>query len=127
MATPFGLDSTGLVIYARGQPFGGNRGAIWQDNGSGVDLYMQGGVLLGPDSGDVGGGVDVGLVRGSAGVLKASNAGAGYGAIDASGYSASGTPGISATITTAKITPVTGANGSMTFVNGILTAQTQAT
>jgi len=36
-------------------------------------------------------------------------------------------PGISAVITTAKITPVTGANGSMTFVNGILTAQTQAT
>lgn len=34
--------------------------------------------------------------------------------------------GISATITTAKITPG-GANGSMTFTNGILTAQTAAT
>ena len=34
--------------------------------------------------------------------------------------------GLSATITTAKLT-VTGSNGSMTFVNGILTAQTQAT
>lgn len=34
--------------------------------------------------------------------------------------------GLSVTITTAKLTPV-GANGSMTFVNGILTAQTQAT
>jgi hypothetical protein len=34
--------------------------------------------------------------------------------------------GITATITTAKLTGV-GANGSMTFVNGILTAQTQAT
>ena len=34
--------------------------------------------------------------------------------------------GISATITTAKVT-AGGANGSMTFVNGILTAQTQAT
>jgi hypothetical protein len=34
--------------------------------------------------------------------------------------------GLSVTITTAKLTPV-GANGSMTFVNGILTAQTAAT
>jgi len=34
--------------------------------------------------------------------------------------------GITATITTAKLT-LAGANGSMTFVNGILTAQTQAT
>ena len=39
----------------------------------------------------------------------------------------SGTPtGVSATITTAKLTPG-GANGSMTFTNGILTSQTQAT
>jgi hypothetical protein len=38
-----------------------------------------------------------------------------------------GTPtGLSVTITTAKLTP-TGTNGSMTFTNGILTAQTQAT
>ncbi len=34
-------------------------------------------------------------------------------------------PGISATITTAKLTG-TGANGSMTFTNGILTAHTDA-
>ena len=34
--------------------------------------------------------------------------------------------GISATITTAPVTPG-GATGSMTFVNGLLTAQTQAT
>jgi hypothetical protein len=34
--------------------------------------------------------------------------------------------GLSVTITTAKLTAL-GANGSMTFVNGILTAQTQAT
>jgi hypothetical protein len=39
----------------------------------------------------------------------------------------SGTPtGLSVTITTAKLTP-TGTNGSMTFTNGILTSQTQAT
>ena len=38
-----------------------------------------------------------------------------------------GTPsGLSVTITTAKLT-LTGTNGSMTFTNGILTAQTQAT
>lgn len=70
---------------------------------------------------------DTGLARESAGVVKITNGGAGYGAIDASAYSVSGTAGISATITTAKVTPVSGANGSMTFVNGILTAQTQAT
>lgn len=35
-------------------------------------------------------------------------------------------PGLSATITTTKLTGG-GANGSMTFVNGILTKQTQAT
>jgi hypothetical protein len=35
-------------------------------------------------------------------------------------------PGISVTITTAKLTAV-GVNGSMTFTNGILTSQTQAT
>ena len=35
-------------------------------------------------------------------------------------------PGINATITTAKLTGG-GANGSMTFKNGILTAQTPAT
>ena len=34
--------------------------------------------------------------------------------------------GLSVTITTAKLT-VTGTNGSMTFTNGILTSQTQAT
>ena len=38
-----------------------------------------------------------------------------------------GTPtGLSVTITTAKLTTL-GTNGSMTFTNGILTAQTQAT
>ncbi len=37
-----------------------------------------------------------------------------------------GTSGVSATIVTAKLTTL-GANGSMTFVNGLLTAQTQAT
>jgi len=42
------------------------------------------------------------------------------------GFKANGTAGISATITTAAITPG-GATGSMTFVKGILTAQTQAT
>jgi hypothetical protein len=52
--------------------------------------------------------------------------------VDAKGRltaASSGNPlagGISATITTARLT-LAGANGSMTFVNGILTAQTQAT
>lgn len=37
-----------------------------------------------------------------------------------------GLPGLSTTIVTAKLT-VVGANGSMTFTNGILTASTPAT
>lgn len=45
-------------------------------------------------------------------------------------YVKSGSPagigGISVVITTAALTPA-GAQGSMTFVNGVLTAQTQAT
>jgi hypothetical protein len=40
--------------------------------------------------------------------------------------SSDGSVGITATITTAKLTPG-GSNGSMTFKNGLLTAQTQAT
>jgi hypothetical protein len=69
---------------------------------------------------------DTGLTRESAGLLKVTNGSSGYGAIDASGYSASGTPGISVTIATAKLTSL-GGNGSMTFTNGLLTAQTAAT
>jgi hypothetical protein len=40
---------------------------------------------------------------------------------------ADGSAGMTVTITTAKLTPVTGTNGSMTFKNGLLTAQVQAT
>jgi hypothetical protein len=46
--------------------------------------------------------------------------------IDAGAYKVGGVAGISATITTAALTGG-GTQGSMTFVNGILTAQTQAT
>lgn len=46
--------------------------------------------------------------------------------IDAGAYKVGGTAGISATINTAPLTGG-GAAGTMTFVNGILTAQTQAT
>ena len=44
----------------------------------------------------------------------------------AHGGTGTATPGLSVTITTAKLT-TTGANGSMTFTNGMLTAQTPAT
>ncbi len=47
--------------------------------------------------------------------------------MQAGGFKSSdGSPGITATITTAKLTGG-GANGAMTFKNGLLTAQTQAT
>jgi len=44
----------------------------------------------------------------------------------ANGGTGTSTAGVSATITTAKLTAL-GANGSMTFTNGLLTAQTAAT
>jgi hypothetical protein len=44
----------------------------------------------------------------------------------ANGGTGTSTAGVSATITTAKLTAL-GANGSMTFTNGLLTAQTPAT
>ena len=78
---------------------------------------------------DLGGSVDTGISRTGAGVVAIGNGTAAdaSGTTNAAAYQVGGVPGISATITTAKVTPVTGANGSMTFVNGILTAQTQAT
>jgi len=44
----------------------------------------------------------------------------------ANGGTGTSTAGVSATITTAKLTAI-GANGSMTFTNGLLTSQTPAT
>ena len=60
-------------------------------------------------------------------IPKASGAQAGYlSASDWTTFNNKPSAGISATITTAKLT-VLGANGSMTFTNGVLTAQTAAT
>ena len=47
-----------------------------------------------------GGAADTGLIRESAGMLKVTNGAAGYGAIDAGGYSASGTAGVTSTTCT---------------------------
>lgn len=46
---------------------------------------------------------------------------------DGAGQLSFSAPGISVTIVTSRLTPVTGAQGSMTFTNGILTSQTQST
>ncbi len=63
---------------------------------------------------------DLGYARESAGVFKITNGASGYGALDASGYSVSGTAGLTVTKT------VQGASGSctMTFTGGLLTATT---
>jgi hypothetical protein len=63
---------------------------------------------------------DLGYARESAGVLKVTNGASGYGALDASGYSVSGTAGLTVTKT------VQGSSGSctMTFTAGLLTATT---
>ncbi len=49
------------------------------------------------------------------------------GTMEAAFKSSDGSAGITATITTARLTPTTGSEGSMTFKDGILVAQTQAT
>src|SRR3989339_187522 len=68
---------------------------------------------------------DVNLYKGGTDILKTDDDFEAQN-IDGQSFSVNGTAGISATITTAQLTPG-GAQGSMTFVNGILTAQTQAT
>lgn len=60
---------------------------------------------------------DTGLARNSAAVLRVTDGGAGYGAIDASGYSASGTAGVTAGTYTV-ITSITVKNGLVTAITG---------
>jgi hypothetical protein len=59
------------------------------------------------------------------GLQGGANTGLEYYHLDATKYNVLEV-GLSVTITTAKLTSL-GANGSMTFTNGVLTAQTQAT
>ena len=59
---------------------------------------------------------DVGIARASAGNMKITNGSSGYGTIDASGYSASGTAGVTA----GPFTVITG----ITVKNGLVTALT---
>lgn len=60
---------------------------------------------------------DTGITRNSAGVVKVTNGGAGYGDIDASGYRASGTAGVTAGPYTV-ITSITVKNGLVTAITG---------
>jgi len=60
---------------------------------------------------------DTGIARSSAGVVRVTNGGAGYGAIDASGYRASGTAGVTAGPYTV-ITSITVKNGLVTAIAG---------
>lgn len=60
---------------------------------------------------------DTGIARSSAGVVRVTNGGAGYGDIDASGYRASGTAGVTAGPYTV-ITSITVKNGLVTAIAG---------
>jgi len=64
---------------------------------------------------------DLGYARESAGVLKITNGASGYGSVDSSGYSVSGTAGMTVTKT---VKGSDGNNCTMTFTGGLLTATT---
>lgn len=92
---------------------------------TGVTSFSGGSTGLTPSSPTAGAVVLAGtlaLANGGTGATTAAGARTNLGL----GTMATQNVGITATITTAKLT-LAGANGSMTFVNGILTAQTQAT
>lgn len=92
-------------------------------NQEAASFWGAGGIVMRSDrsliftDGNSDGNRDTGLTRISAGVLKATNGSSGYGAIDASGYSASGTPGVTAGPFTV-ITSITVKNGLITAISG---------
>jgi hypothetical protein len=105
--------STAMILFKNSS--GGNIGFINWDggyaSGDGTNYkYLFSGSTLGTSSDAVwnwkstnsvfSGSYDVGLARGSAGIVKVTNGAAGYGAIDSAGYSASGTAGITSTTCT---------------------------
>jgi hypothetical protein len=87
-----------LDYFVNGLAFGNTRTLFWSST---VNYYDT---------------ADTGLTRGSAGVVKVTNGSSGYGVIDASGHSASGTAGVTA----GPFTVIT----SITVKGGIVTALT---
>jgi hypothetical protein len=120
------IANTGVTSVAAGSGISVSAatGAVTITN-TGVTSFSGGSTGLTPSS-PTGGAVSLAgtlvLANGGTGATTAAGARTNLGL----GTMATQNVGITATITTAKLTPA-GANGSMTFVNGILTAQTQAT
>lgn len=120
------IDNTGVTSVAAGTGISVSAatGGVTIAN-TGVTSFSGGSTGLTPSS-PTGGAVvlagTLALANGGTGATTAAGARTNLGL----GTMATQNVGITATITTAKLT-LAGANGSMTFVNGILTAQTQAT
>jgi hypothetical protein len=120
------IANTGVTSVAAGSGISVSAatGAVTIAN-TGVTSFSGGSTGLTPSS-PTGGAVvlagTLALANGGTGATTAAGARTNLGL----GTMATQNVGITATITTAKLTGG-GANGSMTFVNGILTAQTQAT
>lgn len=111
-ATFFGPPSTSLVFYG---------GAFYPESDGSLRLGRAGVSAwsgLGLTSGaPLEWNTDTGLARSAAATVKVTNGGAGYGGIDANGYSASGTPGVTAGPFTA-ITSIEVKNGIVVGLTG---------
>lgn len=114
------IANTGVtsVVAGSGISVSGATGAVTIAN-TGVTSFSGGSTGLTPSSPTTGAVV-------LAGTLAIANGGTGATTDSGARTNLGLGSGLSVTITTAKLTAL-GANGSMTFVNGILTAQTQAT
>jgi hypothetical protein len=119
-AIAIGNSGVTSIVAGTGITISGSTGAVTINSvNNGVTTFSGGSTGLTPNS-PINGAITLG------GTLVVANGGTGATDVATARTNLGLGGGLSVTITTAKLTTL-GANGSMTFTNGILTAQTQAT